>query len=132
MLTGGCQCGAVRYEVSGEAAHHALCHCRDCRASSGAPAMAWMAFPAAGFRVTQGEARGFNSSGASQRFFCGNCGTGLYFVNEEMLPGIVDIQSATLDDAEAHPPGAQIQVAERLGWMAHLGEMPTFERWPGG
>lgn len=131
MLSGGCQCGAVRYEVSGEAAHHALCHCADCRASSGAPATAWMAFQADDFRVTKGEAIAFNSSGASWRHFCGTCGTGMYFINEEMLPGIVDIQSATLDDAQAHPPGAQIQTAERLAYMADLAAMPEFERYPG-
>lgn len=130
MLTGGCQCGAIRYQVEGDPAHHALCHCRDCRASSGAPAMAWMAFPAPAFRVTQGEAKDYNSSGASHRFFCGTCGTGLYFVNEEMLPGIVDIQSATLDDAAAHPPSAQIQTAGRLAWMEHLAELPAFRHWP--
>jgi hypothetical protein len=130
-LTGGCQCGAVRYEVEGEMAHHALCHCKDCRASSGAPAVAWMAFPAAGFRVTQGEAVAFNSSGASIRHFCATCGTGLYFLNEQFLPGIVDIQSATLDDADSHAPGAQIQTAERLAYMARLNELPEFERFPG-
>jgi hypothetical protein len=130
-LTGGCQCGAVRYEVEGEMAHHALCHCSDCRASSGAPMVAWMAFPAAGFRVTKGEAVAFNSSGASIRHFCGTCGTGLYFLNEQFLPGIVDIQSATLDDANDHAPSAQIQTAERLDYMAKLSELPEFERFPG-
>ena len=131
MLKGGCRCGSVRYEVDGEPAHHALCHCTDCRASSGAPAMAWIAFPASGFRVTQGEPRAFNGSGASIRHFCGTCGTGLYFINEDMLPGIVDIQSATLDDADSLAPGAQIQVADRLDWMARLDELPEFSRYPG-
>ncbi len=65
MLEGGCQCGEVRYRVSGDPAHHALCHCRDCRASSGAPATAWMAFPAENFNVIKGKAVSYNSSGAS-------------------------------------------------------------------
>ncbi len=132
MITGGCQCGEVRYEIDAPGERHALCHCADCRRSAGAPAVAWMAVPEAQFRVTNGSARGFNSSGKSIRYFCPTCGTGLYFLNEEMLPGIVDIQSATFDDAASHPPGAQIQCAERLGYMAKLAEMPTFERWPGG
>lgn len=131
MLTGGCQCGAVRYEVEGEAAHHALCHCADCRASSGAPATAWMAFASDSFRITSGKATPYNSSGASWRHFCGTCGTGIYFNNEVMLPGIVDIQSATLDDAQNLAPGAQIQTAERLRYMADLGNLPEFERYPG-
>ncbi len=131
MLQGGCQCGEVRYEAEGEVLHHALCHCADCRASSGAPATAWLAVPSASFRVTSGQAKSYNGSGASIRHFCGNCGTGLYFVNEDMLPGIVDIQSATLDDAASYPPGAQIQVAERLAWMEGLNALPAFPRYPG-
>ena len=131
MPAGGCQCGAVRYEVEGEVAHHALCHCADCRASSGAPATAWMAFSAENFRITKGEAVAFNSSGDSWRHFCGTCGTGLYFINETTLPGIVDIQSATLDDAAEHLPGAQVQTAERLPYMADLSSMPEFLRYPG-
>ena len=55
----------------------------------------------------------------------------MYFINEDMLPGIVDIQSATLDNAQDHSPGAQIQTAERLSYMGELGQMPEFERYPG-
>jgi hypothetical protein len=131
MLTGGCQCGEVRYELAAAGERHALCHCADCRASAGAPAVAWMAVPEADFKVTQGAARGFNSSGKSVRYFCPTCGTGLYFTNPDMLPGIVDIQSATLDQANDHPPGAQIQCAERLDYMAELAAFPEFERYPG-
>jgi len=131
MLTGGCQCGAVRYEAEAEEPRHALCHCADCRASAGAPVVGWMAVPASGFRVVAGVAQAFNSSGDSWRYFCPTCGTGLYFVNETMLPGIVDIQSATLDEPDVFPPMAHIQTAERLGYMTRLDELPEFERFPG-
>ena len=90
----------------------------------------WRSLPK-NFRVTSGEAIAYNSSGASWRHFCGACGTGLYFINEDMLPGIVDIQSATLDNAQDHAPGAQIQTAERLGYMGKLSQMPEFDRYPG-
>lgn len=93
--------------------------------------VAWTAFAAANFRVVAGEAVTFNSSGASMRSFCGKCGTGLWFVNEEMLPGIVDVQTATLDDPEAYPAQAHIQVAERIGWMSNAHELPEFARYPG-
>jgi hypothetical protein len=131
MITGGCRCGAIRYEVSGEAVHHALCHCRDCQLGSGAPMVAWSAFQAGNFRITQGEPVVFNSSGASFRQFCGTCGTPLFFVNEENLPGLVDVQSVTLDDPDAAVPQVQIQTAERRKWMANLAGMPEFERFPG-
>lgn len=129
-LEGGCHCGAVRYRVSGEPEHIALCHCTDCRKSAGAPMVSWAAFKAQNFAVTQGEATAFNSSGASWRHFCPRCGSGLWFINEEALPGLVDIQSATLDEPEALAPQAQIQVAERIGWMAEAHQLPEFERFP--
>lgn len=128
---GGCHCGAVRYEVSGEPQHVALCHCSDCRKSSGAPMVAWAAFSEEQFRLVQGEPVTFNSSGSAMRSFCPQCGSGLYYRNAEYLPGIVDIQSATLDDPEALPPGAHIQTAERIGWMADAHGLPMFERFPG-
>lgn len=128
---GGCHCGAVRYEVSGEPQHVALCHCSDCRKSSGAPMVAWAAFAEDQFRLVQGKPATFNSSGSAMRSFCAKCGSGLYYRNAEFLPGIVDIQSATLDDPEALPPGIHIQIAERLGWMADAHNLPLFERYPG-
>ncbi|HSG56088.1 MAG TPA: GFA family protein [Paracoccaceae bacterium] len=131
MATGGCRCGAVRYEISGEAVHSALCHCRDCQMGSGAPMVAWLAVKADGFRLLQGEPASYNGAGQSIRHFCSTCGTPLHFVNEEMLPGIVDIPSVTLDEPDAQPPQAHIQVAERRAWMVDVGKLPEFDRWPG-
>ena len=129
--SGGCHCGAIRYDVDGEPQHVALCHCNDCRRSAGAPMVSWAAFTADALTVTQGQPVTFNSSGAAMRSFCGTCGTGLFYRNADMLPGIVDIQSVTLDDPEALPPDAHIQVAERLHWMDDLDSLTRFERFPG-
>jgi len=128
-LEGGCQCGAIRYEVRGEPAHALLCHCRDCRRSAGAPVVAWSAFSQANFRLTQGEPHNFISSGAAMRSFCAACGTGLFYRNPELLPGLIDVQMATLDDPDALTPVAQVQTAERIGWMADVHAIPTYERW---
>ncbi len=130
-LEGGCQCGAVRYSVEGQPEHVALCHCSDCRKSAGAPTVAWGAFKSSEFALTAGSPAVYNSSGASMRHFCATCGSGVYFVNEQYLPGLVDIQVATLDDPDALPPQAQIQVAERISWMKDLAALPEFERYPG-
>lgn len=130
-LQGGRQCGAVRYEISGEPQHVALCHCIDCRKSAGAPAVAWAAFAEDEFTLKLGELTTFNSSGSAMRSFCPRCGTGIAYRNADMLPGIVDIQAATLDDPDALPVQAHIQTAERIGWMANAHELPQFERYPG-
>lgn len=130
MASGGCHCGAVRYEMSGEVAHHALCHCGDCRKASGAPAVAWAMAAADQLRI-EGEVQTYASSEHGRRLFCGACGTGLFYTNEAVFPGMIDVQSATLDAPDSIPLQAQIQTAERIGWMAHLDDLPTFERYPG-
>jgi hypothetical protein len=132
MRTGGCQCGHIRYQAEGEPLHHALCHCADCRASAGAPAVTWLAFPEAALSITSGEPSVYEGRNGARRQFCPRCGTGLIYTNAEMLPGIVDIQSATLDDPAAETPAIQIQCAERLEWMARLDALPEFERYPAG
>ena len=131
MPSGGCHCGQDRYEATGEVLHHAICHCSDCRKSSGAPMVGWIAYKSDGLKVTSGQAKEHASSEQGRRHFCADCGTGLFYVNEVMLPGIVDIQSATLDDPDAVPPGAHIQWAEHLGWTESLDQLPKFERFPG-
>lgn len=130
-ITGGCQCGAVRYELSAAPDRVSICHCRDCQMSSGAPMVAWAVMPAGNLRITQGETAEFNSSGESFRRFCPVCGTGLFYVNETFLPGLVDVQAITLDDPSAFPPGAQVQTAEQPDWAAHIHALPAFRRYPG-
>ena len=130
--TGGCQCGDVRYEVTGEPAYHAICHCDACRASSGAPFVSWYATQEENFTLKSGEPRRFEGRPGAERYFCPRCGTGLYYRNAEALPGLVDIQSATFDDAGAEAPAIQVQCAERLAWVTAIPQMAEFERYPGG
>lgn len=132
MRNGGCQCGSVRYRVDGEAAHHSLCHCSDCRASSGAPAVGWIAFQEGQLSVQSGALTTYEGRNGAVRQFCPTCGTGLFYRNEAILPGLVDIQSSTLDNAAEEVPGIQIQVADRLPWMEELELLPAFERYPAG
>lgn len=129
-LTGGCHCGAIRYEVEGDALTHALCHCADCRRHAGAPMVGWAMYPQATVRITQGIPKIYHSSQHGRRQFCPNCGTGLFYTNAEILPNLIDVQSATYDDPNAVPARIQIQVAERISWMEHVHELPAFERYP--
>ncbi|KPL69031.1 aldehyde-activating protein [Erythrobacter sp. SG61-1L] len=132
MRQGGCQCGTVRYAIEGDPVHHALCHCADCRASAGAPMVAWLAVKESQLHLLSGELSTYEGKNGALRQFCPLCGTGLFYRNEAVMPGLVDIQSATLDDTARLVPGAHIQCAERLPWMTMLGELPEFERFPGG
>lgn len=128
-VTGSCHCGAIRYEVSGQPAYHALCHCTDCRRASGAPAVAWALFSQDDVNV-DGAPRVRASSENAWRHFCAECGSGLFYTNAEMFPGMIDVQTATLDDPDAFPLELHVQTAERIGWMEKAHELPQFARYP--
>jgi hypothetical protein len=129
-LTGGCHCGAIRYQTEGEAISHALCHCTDCRRHAGAPMVGWTMYPLAAVKITQGSPKIYTSSEHGRRHFCAHCGTGLFYTNADTIPGIIDVRSATYDAPEAVPARAHWQVAERIGWMERAHELPAFERYP--
>ena len=129
MLSGGCHCGAIRYQMPREVVYHALCHCSDCRRASGSPITAWALAPADQITIT-GSPVAYASSEHALRHFCGHCGTSLFYTNEVVFPGMRDVQTATLDDPDALPVQIQIQTAERIGWMETAHELPAFERYP--
>jgi hypothetical protein len=130
MPKGQCHCGAVRYDMPADTIHKALCHCSDCRRHSGAPAVAWGLVSKDQLNV-EGETKEYASSENGRRHFCPECGTALFYTNDVIFPGKIDVQIATLDDPDVIRPDAQIQVAERIGWMERLDQMPAFERYPG-
>lgn len=87
--------------------------------------------PSDRFTLTRGTPKEVNSSGDSFRYFCGDCGTGLYYINETFLPGIIDVQAMTLDTPDDFPPDAQVQTNEQAGWVPHLASIAAFRRYPG-
>lgn len=129
-LSGGCRCGAVRYEVSA-IIRNSICHCRDCQRSAGAPMVEWMLVDEEALGVT-GAAAAIETSPGALRSFCPACGTGLFYRNAAVFPDQVDIQTATLDEPERAPdPAAQVQVAEARGWVAGIAAIDAFDRYPG-
>jgi hypothetical protein len=130
MLRGQCHCGAISYEMPEAMTHHALCHCSDCRRHAGAPMVSWGLVPADQVTI-HGDPRVYSSSEHGRRHFCGACGTGLFYTNEQIFPGRLDVQTCTLDDPGAVPVQLHVQVADDVPWMDGVDDLPKFERFPG-
>jgi len=130
MPNGRCHCGAIVYRFEGDVRHSSVCHCDDCRRCAGATGVAWIGVDAARFGLVSGEPVEYRSSADARRYFCGTCGTGLYYVNEAALPGAVDIQTATLDDPAQFPPVLHVQMDDAVAWEAGLADLPAFPRFP--
>ncbi|TKW78739.1 MAG: hypothetical protein DI543_08855 [Bradyrhizobium icense] len=90
----------------------------------------WAMYPQGAVRVIKGEPKIYASSEQGRRHFCANCGSGLFYVNEQLLPGIIDVQSGTFEEPEIVPVVVHVQTAERLSWMGKAHELPAFERYP--
>ena len=130
MVTGGCLCGKVRYELSAPALFGGNCYCLDCRKTSSSHS-ASMAVPEAALQVT-GETRGYSSPGDSgnpvTRVFCPNCGTGIY--SKGARPGVVMLKAGTLDDPEQFKPMASVYASRAPSWDRPPEGLPAFEKMP--
>ena len=98
---GHCFCGSVKLEVRGDAAAQGYCHCRSCRSHSGAPVRGFTLWPADAVTVSQGELKGFNKTGFSDRQHCPNCG-GQVLIDHPTI-GMVDVHSSTIPDFPFRP-----------------------------
>jgi len=117
VRTGGCLCGAVRFEASGPPNWVAYCHCGSCRRATGAPVAAYAGFPAAAVRFVSGAPAQFASSTGVSRGFCGRCGSPLSFVGERW-PGEIHLHLGSFDRPDLVPT-AEAFALERLPWL-HL------------
>ncbi len=114
-LTGGCQCGAVRYEITERPDHASLCHCRMCQKATGGAYLASATIKPGSLRWTRGRPASFQSSSVAVREFCAECGTPLAF--RDLSGQGHAIALGTFDDPEAVLPDRIIGVeAERSWW----------------
>lgn len=132
--TGGCLCGAVRYEVSADPVFQFACHCTECqRANGGSPSLG-VAVPEGALAMTKGAAKDYvskgDSGGAVTRSFCAECGAPL-FSKPEVVPGLVMIKIGSLDDPSAFKPQVDMFMASARPWHAPHEGAAQFERGPG-
>src|SRR5689334_13632542 len=110
ITTGGCACGAVRYEFSGEPLMMGHCQCRACQRSSGTGHASHVAVPASTFKLT-GPVKYWESTADSgnlvARGFCMECGSPLTSMNNGMA-SMAFIRAASLDDPSLFKPGLAV------------------------
>lgn len=123
-LSGGCQCGAVRFRVEGQPQRASICWCRMCQKAFAGPFGALVTVNVADLTWTRGARSIFQSSDAVQRGFCAACGTPLTYEYSDGDDKI-DLAVFAFDDPSAVEPLVQLAVESRPAWMEHLAEMPV-------
>ncbi len=121
--TGGCLCGAIRYESSEPPIEAGTCHCRTCQRWTGTAFAVGVRFPRTAFRLTKGEAKLYRSSSIRERGFCPDCGSSLFDrclvrkAARRFNPDMVWVQLGTLDHPEAVSIDFHYGVETQLPWV---------------
>lgn len=126
-LTGGCLCGAVRYEASAPPFDAGYCHCRMCQRESGAPALPFAIFAIDEFRYVAGKPRVYRSSDHGERRFCETCGASLDY-REREAPTEISVNIGTLDNPDAAVPRKHIWTESRVAWFDTTDNLPRIPR----
>lgn len=124
VITGGCQCGAVRYAlyVTPQNAH--ACHCRMCQRATGGLFAALAGAPRADFVWTRGTPAFFSSSSLARRGYCAQCGTPLSFAYEQPTARFY-VTIGTLDEPAGVPIVRQYGIESRLPWVQFCESLPA-------
>ncbi len=129
--TGGCACGAIRYEASEPPNKSGTCHCHMCQQWTGSAFYAFAGFPVSAFRFTRGEPKIYKSSPIAERGFCPDCGSSLTVRYLESLgegaksgPGQFWVAIGTLDHPEAVSLNYHYAVETQLPWVHFDDDLP--------
>ena len=119
-LSGGCQCGAVRFSVQ-KFGRASICHCRMCQKAFGGFYAALVSIDK--YEWTRGTPSWFRSSNQVERGFCNNCGTPLAYKYD----GGIELAIATFDQPDLLPPEIQICTKQRIDYVDGLAGLTAFE-----
>jgi hypothetical protein len=122
-ISGGCQCGAVRYTIAGTLGDASICHCRMCQKAFGSWGAALVDVPFGSFQWTRGHPSAFRSSAIVTRGFCKDCGTPLFM--REDGDNHIEIAIGTLDNPNAIPSMTkQSAIESRVKWFSQMHLLP--------
>jgi hypothetical protein len=114
-VSGGCQCGAVRYHATEMLDNSHICHCRMCQKAVGNIFAALVAAPRVAITWTRGAPARFRSSEHVDRGFCRDCGTPLFY--EDVTGDRVNFTTGSLDHPELFPPRTNFGNESRVPWF---------------
>ena len=127
-MSGGCMCGQVRYETSGEPFAVTHCHCLSCRKHNGGPVVTLVGFRFDQVQFSGAERKRYESTTDVFRAFCGDCGTPLTWEgNDEELGQLFELHISTFDEPENLVPTAHAFATERISWFDIADDLPRFE-----
>lgn len=131
MIRGSCQCGGVRYEISGRLTEARNCHCSMCRKLHGTAFRSRATVHTADFAWKHGAelVTYFESSPGTRRGFCRICGSPIHSKFDNR-PDVYGLPLGTLDNDPGVRPQMHIHVASKASWFAITDDLPQWPRGP--
>jgi len=130
ILRGGCLCGAVRYECTGDPENASYCHCDDCKKATGGPYTVGVLAQASTLRIISGQVKGYTTIADSgrkiTRQFCPNCGSPL-FTRAEKCPDLVFLKAGCMDEPELIKPSCQTWTKRAVPWAYIDEKLPCYQ-----
>jgi hypothetical protein len=116
-LTGGCNCGAVRFEVTGDPLGAAYCHCTRCQRRSGTAASPSVFVEDEQFRLVAGEdvIKAWEPGDGGAKWFCPECGSPIH-ASSLARPGVVAVRFGVFDEAPPVKPQVRIFTNYAAPW----------------
>ena len=116
-LTGGCLCGAVRFEVTEPLVSAGYCHCTRCQRRTGTAASAQARIARGSLRVLSGDEliRAYEPPDGFAKHFCSACGSALWSRSRDD-PEIVSVRLGAFDGDPGIRPSARSFVAYAAPW----------------
>ncbi len=123
-MSGGCQCGAVRYTLTARP-EFTVCHCRMCQKAVGGPFAALASVAVGDLTWTRGTPARFQSSSLAKRGFCAACGTPLTY--EGIGSDKIEVTIGSLDEPSTAAPERAFGNEARLAWIDSVAKLPAIE-----
>lgn len=125
---GGCLCGEVRFEITGEIQDIVYCHCSQCRKAQGSAYATNGNVDVKAFKFISGEREltGYKSSPGQTKYFCKHCGSPI-ISKSKSSPDKVRVRLGTIETDISERPGAHIFASSKANWEEIEGSLPQYD-----
>ena len=125
ITKGQCVCGSVKFEIIQKPLGTGFCSCRICQRCTGAPILAWVAFPAEAVKFTNDKPNYYRLSLIGEKGFCGKCGSQVVYRSIKPEPAkFLVIPTAALDDPENYAPTWHTGIESQMPWLQIHDDLP--------
>lgn len=125
VSSGGCLCGAIRFEARGVPKWTGFCHCESCRRATGGSVASHVGFTDTDLSFVEGAPKIYTSSPGVRRGFCAECGSSLTYESDR-FPDYIQVYVGAFDEPDRFSPQAHVHCKEQISWFNIVDDLPRY------